>query len=94
MIIAPRNATEVARVMSLVASLLGIFEGLALVRSGASYAGFKIETSIAEVAFHKRRILQDGRVQSRRAFDYIDFIADFSGDLPMFACRDMASSHP
>ena len=47
---------------------------------GAWYAGFEIETSIAEVAFHKRRFLQDGRIQGRYPFDYIDFLADFSGE--------------
>lgn len=46
---------------------------------GAWYAGFEIETSVAEVAFHKRRFLADGRIQGRHAFDYIDFLADFSG---------------
>jgi RES domain len=47
---------------------------------GAWYAGFEIETSIAEVAFHRRRFLADARIQSRHAFDYIDFLADFSGE--------------
>ncbi|MGA7314448.1 MAG: RES family NAD+ phosphorylase [Silvibacterium sp.] len=47
---------------------------------GAWYAGFEIETSIADVAFHKRRFLQDGRIQGRHAFHYIDFLADFSGE--------------
>jgi hypothetical protein len=47
---------------------------------GAWYAGFEIETSIAEVAFHKRRFLVDGRIEGRHAFDYIDFLADFSGE--------------
>ncbi|MEI9978462.1 MAG: RES family NAD+ phosphorylase [Edaphobacter sp.] len=46
---------------------------------GAWYAGFEMETSIAEVAFHKRRFLVDGRIQGRHVFDYIDFLADFSG---------------
>jgi len=46
---------------------------------GAWYAGFEIETSVAEVAFHKRRFLADGRIQGQHAFDYIDFLADFSG---------------
>ena len=45
---------------------------------GAWYAGFEIETSVAEVSFHKRRFLTDGRIQGRHAFDYIDFLADFS----------------
>jgi len=48
-------------------------------RRGAWYAGFEIETSIAEVGFHKRLFLTDGRIQGQHAFDYIDFLADFSG---------------
>jgi RES domain len=47
---------------------------------GAWYAGFEIETSIAEVAFHKRRFLADGRIQGQHTFDYIEFLADFSGE--------------
>ena len=46
---------------------------------GAWYAGIEIETSIAEVAFHKRLFLADGRIQGPNAFDYIDFLSDFSG---------------
>jgi RES domain len=46
---------------------------------GAWYASFEIETSLAEVGFHKRRFLADGRIQGRHAFDCIDFLADFSG---------------
>jgi hypothetical protein len=46
---------------------------------GAWYAGFEIDTSIAEVGFHKRRFLADGRIQGQHAFDYIDFLSDFSG---------------
>lgn len=46
---------------------------------GAWYAGFEIETSAAEIAFHKRRFLADGRIQGKRTFDYIEFLADFSG---------------
>lgn len=48
-------------------------------RRGAWYAGVELETSIAEVAFHKRRFLREGRIEGRFAFDYIDFLADFSG---------------
>jgi RES domain len=46
---------------------------------GARYAGFEIETSVAEVAFHRRRFLADGRIQGQHTFDYIDFLSDFSG---------------
>ena len=55
----------------------GRFHG---VQRGAWYAGFEIETSIAEVAYHKRRFLEEGRIQGRLSFDYIDFLADFSGE--------------
>ena len=48
-------------------------------RRGAWYAGFEIETSVAEVAFHKRRFLSDARIQGNHAFDYAEFLADFSG---------------
>jgi hypothetical protein len=46
---------------------------------GAWYAGFEIETSVTEVAFHRRRFLADGRIQGQHTFDYIDFLSDFSG---------------
>lgn len=48
-------------------------------RRGAWYAGIELETSIDEVAFHKRRFLKDGRISERLNFDYVDFLADFSG---------------
>jgi hypothetical protein len=47
---------------------------------GAWYAGVELETSVAEVAFHKRRFLEDARLTGQYAFDYRDFLADFSGD--------------
>jgi RES domain len=49
-------------------------------RRGAWYAGFELETSVAEVAFHKRRFLSEGRIHGQHAFDYLDFLADFSGE--------------
>ena len=39
----------------------------------------ELETSVAEVAFHKRRFLEDARLTGQYAFDYRDFLADFSG---------------
>jgi hypothetical protein len=48
-------------------------------RRGAWYAGVELETSFAEVAFHKRRFLADSRITDVVTFDYQDFIADFSG---------------
>jgi RES domain-containing protein len=48
-------------------------------RRGAWYAGAELETSVEEVAFHKREFLRDGRIPERLPFDYADFLADFSG---------------
>jgi hypothetical protein len=45
---------------------------------GAWYAGVELETSAAEVAFHKRCFLEDTRLTGQYAFDYQDFLADFS----------------
>ncbi len=47
---------------------------------GAWYAGVEIETSIAVVSFHRRRFLQDARIRGYYTFDYVDFLADFSGN--------------
>jgi RES domain len=46
---------------------------------GAWYAGVELETSVVEIAFHKRRFLEDARLTGQYAFDYRDFLADFSG---------------
>lgn len=48
-------------------------------RRGAWYAGLEIETSIAEVSFHKRRFLGNGRIPGEHVFEYVDFQADFAG---------------
>jgi len=47
---------------------------------GAWYASVEIETSIAEVAFHKRRFLREGRIAGEFTFEYLDFLADFHGE--------------
>jgi hypothetical protein len=46
---------------------------------GAWYASVELETSIAEVAFHKRRFLEEGRIAGKLTFEYVDFLADFHG---------------
>ncbi len=46
---------------------------------GAWYSGLEIETSVAEVAFHKKRFLRESRIFQQVSFDYLDFLADFSG---------------
>jgi hypothetical protein len=49
-------------------------------RRGAWYAGLELETALAEVAFHKRRFLEDARFTAPSNFEYQDFLADFSGE--------------
>lgn len=58
---------------------------------GAWYAGVELETSIAEVAFHKRRFLNDARISGRYSFHYQDFIADFSGNFHHLDPRELKS---
>jgi hypothetical protein len=48
-------------------------------RRGAWYAGLTLETSLAEVAFHKRRFLQHARIAAPVPFSYQDFLANFGG---------------
>ncbi len=48
-------------------------------RRGAWYAGLKLETSVAEVAYHKRRFLRNMRFRGEDSFEYQDFAADFVG---------------
>jgi hypothetical protein len=47
---------------------------------GAWYAGVELETSCAEVAFHRRRLLEETHFSGEQAYDYQDFLADFSGE--------------
>ena len=55
---------------------------------GAWYAAFDLETSIAEVSFHKRRFLEEGRIPGEHVFEYIDFLADFSGEFHRLDARE------
>ena len=47
---------------------------------GAWYAGVELETSCTEVAFHRRRLLEETRFTGEQTYDYQDFLADFSGE--------------
>lgn len=49
-------------------------------KRGAWYAGLELDTSIKEVAFHRRLFLRETRAFGEFAFDYADFLADFYGD--------------
>jgi len=46
---------------------------------GAWYAGFSRETSAIEVAYHKKKELQEIHWQEKETFTYVDFLADFRG---------------
>jgi RES domain-containing protein len=47
---------------------------------GAWYAGFELETSQAEVAYHKQRWLKETAWDEEETSDYLDYLADFRAD--------------
>jgi len=57
-------------------------------RRGAWYAGVELETSLAEVAFHKRRFLRDSRFTEAAIYEYRDFLADFAGEFSHLEDRE------
>jgi len=47
---------------------------------GAWYAGFSVETSSKEVAYHKSLELREINWQQKEVFSFVDFLADFRGE--------------
>lgn len=47
---------------------------------GAWYAGFELETSQAEVAYHRQLWLQETAWDERDESEYLDYLADFRAD--------------
>jgi hypothetical protein len=47
---------------------------------GAWYAGFELETSQAEVAYHRRLWLQETAWEEEDVSDYLDYLADFHAE--------------
>jgi len=47
---------------------------------GAWYAGFELETSHAEVAYHRRRWLEEVDWNEEDIADYVDYVADFRAE--------------
>lgn len=47
---------------------------------GAWYAGFELETSQAEVAFHKQLWLRETAWEEAEVAEYLDYLADFRAD--------------
>ncbi len=46
----------------------------------AWYAGFETDTSQAEAAYHKQRLLQETAWEEEEVADYVDYLADFHAD--------------
>jgi RES domain-containing protein len=47
---------------------------------GAWYAGFELETSQAEVAYHRRLWLAEVEWEEEEVADYVDYVADFRAE--------------
>jgi hypothetical protein len=56
---------------------------------GAWYAGFEIETSQAEVAFHKQLWLRETAWEEEEVADYLDYLADFRADFHDLLARNL-----
>jgi hypothetical protein len=58
---------------------------------GAWYAGFTLETSAHEVAYHKARFLRNVRSEGPQRFDYQDFETDFRGEFDALTKEECGS---
>jgi RES domain-containing protein len=47
---------------------------------GAWYAAFRLDTSQAEVAFHRAKELQEINWPDPEVFEYVEYLADFRGE--------------
>jgi hypothetical protein len=56
---------------------------------GAWYASFELETSQAEVAYHRRLWLQETAWEEEDAADYLDYLADFRAEFHDLRIRDL-----
>jgi hypothetical protein len=56
---------------------------------GAWYAGFELETSQTEVAFHKQLWLRETAWEEEEVADYLDYLADFRADF-----HDLRAENP
>jgi len=62
---------------------------------GAWYAGVELETSLAEVAFHKLRQLEEIAWEDEEAATYDDYLADFSAEFVVLSAgKDAAWLKP
>ena len=58
---------------------------------GAWYAGAEVETSMAEVEYHRLRFLKDARITDPLVVEYQDFLADFYGEFSLLDAADQTS---
>lgn len=56
---------------------------------GAWYAGFELETSQAEVAFHKQLWLRETAWEEEEIADYLDYLADFRADFHDLRAKEL-----
>jgi hypothetical protein len=61
---------------------------------GAWYAGFELETSQAEVAFHKQLWLRETAWEEEETADYLDYLADFRADFHDLRAKDRRGTSP
>jgi hypothetical protein len=59
---------------------------------GAWYAGFEVETSQAEVAYHKQLWLQETRWDEEETADYVDYLADFRAEFHDLRGREVSEN--
>ena len=61
---------------------------------GAWYAGFELETSQVEVAFHKQLWLRETAWEQEEAADYLDYLADFRAEFHNLRINDSHVNDP
>ncbi len=58
---------------------------------GAWYASFELETSQAEVTYHRQLWLRETAWEEEDTADYLDYLADFRADFPDLRSNDLRS---
>lgn len=58
---------------------------------GAWYSGVDLETSQAEVGFHKQRLMRQTRFDEDSSFEYREFLADFAGEFAHLSASERRS---
>jgi len=61
---------------------------------GAWYASFELETSHAEVAYHRRLWLQETAWEEEDVADYLDYLADFRAEFHDLRSTDLRATSP